>query len=98
MHDIYDGFDAADRSPAEDRLSHDFVFGCLDYPDNPDNADDYFRAGLLSIITVNEPQKVLKVLTTYLRYATEPGLRSDLESAIHKVKRKVAKRKVGTKQ
>jgi hypothetical protein len=74
-------FDVPDLSDSEARLQHDAVFGFLDYPTDLQKRDDYFREGLELIKTVkNQTEKLHRVVSDYLHFATNPALRLELEA------------------
>jgi hypothetical protein len=76
MSDLYD---LDPLSPADARLHADAPFGPLNYPDDLAHRDQYFREGFALIQTMNQPQKVRKVIASYIHYATDPLLRLEVE-------------------
>jgi hypothetical protein len=54
-------------------------FGGLNYPDDPTQRDQYFRECFALIRTVNQLEKVRKVVASYIRYAMDPALHAELQ-------------------
>jgi hypothetical protein len=80
-NNIYDNFNRPDQPPAENRLQTDAFFGPLNFPNDLSQRDQYFREGLALIRTIaNETDKVRTVVETYKHYATDPALKTDLET------------------
>ena len=74
-------FDVPLLSDGEARLEHDSVFGWMDYPEDFQTRDDYFRDGLALIRTVtNQTEKLQKVVADYLHFAKDPALCLELET------------------
>ena len=81
MNDLYDNFGQPDLPPAETRLDTDVAFGPLNYPDDPSRRDQYFREGLALLREIpNQPEKLRTVVANYIKYATDPTLRTELET------------------
>jgi hypothetical protein len=80
-NNIYDNFSKPYLPPAENRLQTDAFFGPLNFPDDLSQCDQYFREGLALIRTIgNKTEKVRTVIETYKHYATDPALKTDLET------------------
>ena len=80
MNDIYDNF-GHDLPPEETRLDIDVAFGPLNYHDDPSLRDQYFREGLILLREIPNPtEKLRTVVASYIKYATDPDLRTDLET------------------
>lgn len=78
---MYNWPELSPLTEAEARLEHDAVFGWMNYPADLPQRDQYFRDGLALLQTVkNQPEKLHKVISDYLHFATSPTLREALES------------------
>jgi hypothetical protein len=77
MPDIYD---LEPLSPAERRLLADAAFGPLNYPHDLLRRDRYFRDGLSLLREIPNQEKLRTVVVSYIKYATDPTLRTDLET------------------
>jgi hypothetical protein len=74
-------FDLPPLTEAQTRLQHDAVFGWMDYPDDLQKRDQYFRESFNLIKTIkDQPEKARVVVSSYLHFATDPALRLKLES------------------
>jgi hypothetical protein len=81
MNDIYDNFGRPDLAPAAARLDIDAAFAPLNYHDDPSRRDEYFREGLKLLHTVtNQTEKCRTVVASYIKYTTDPALRTELET------------------
>jgi hypothetical protein len=81
MNDIYDNFGRPDLPPAESRLETETILGPLNYPDDLVHRDQYFRDGLTLLREIpNQTEKLRTVITSYIKYATDPALRTELET------------------
>jgi len=66
-------------TPAEDRLQEDYFWAT--YPADLQKRDDYFREGLALIRTVKDaPEKLRRVVSSYVHFATDHALRAELET------------------
>jgi hypothetical protein len=80
-NNIYDNFSRPDLSPADSRLQTDAFFGPLNYPDDLSQRDQYFREGLALFRTIgNQIDRVRMAVEAYKHYATDPALKTDLET------------------
>lgn len=91
MNKIYDNFGRPDLPRAESRLETETVLGPLNYPTDLARRDQYFREGLMLLREIPNQEKLRTVVASYIKYATDPALRTELETFLQSLSANLAR-------